>query len=483
MVKAGLFPHWMTRDQLIGVIVVMTGMAVAAVDTTVVATAMPTAIGDLGGIDRYSWVFASYLLVSTATTPVFGRLSDVHGRKKVYFGALVVFVSASLLCGQARTMNELIAFRALQGLGAGALMSTGITMLGDLFDVRQRGRVQGFTASVWATAAIIGPTIGGVITQTLSWRWTFYVNLPIGLIAIALLLNLHDREEHRGGGIDWIGAIVFAASAALLLLGVNGTYPVLAIPAAVALAILFVAIERRTAQPLVDLSLLGIPIIGIGLTQGVLVGAMQFAASTFIPPFAQGALGHTPVEAGLALGAMSLAWPIGSTTTGWFLLRIGIRRAVVIGSVAALAGAVMLATLSTTSPLLVLVVAAALIGAGQGITNVPLLVGVQTAVGYAKRGVVTSLVNFSRSLGGAVGVAALGAMLNAALGGRAVEVEGALDPHTGAASAATRDLLAGGIHVIFIALAALAAVSLLLAFRLPAHVVEAEPATGAERVL
>ena len=475
MVKAGLFPHWMTRDQLIGVIVVMTGMAVAAVDTTVVATAMPTAIGDLGGIDRYSWVFASYLLVSTATTPVFGRLSDVHGRKKVYFGALVVFVSASLLCGQARTMNELIAFRALQGLGAGALMSTGITMLGDLFDVRQRGRVQGFTASVWATAAIIGPTIGGVITQTLSWRWTFYVNLPIGLIAIALLLNLHDREEHRGGGIDWIGAIVFAASAALLLLGVNGTYP--------ALAILFVAIERRTAQPLVDLSLLGIPIIGIGLTQGVLVGAMQFAASTFIPPFAQGALGHTPVEAGLALGAMSLAWPIGSTTTGWFLLRIGIRRAVVIGSVAALAGAVMLATLSTTSPLLVLVVAAALIGAGQGITNVPLLVGVQTAVGYAKRGVVTSLVNFSRSLGGAVGVAALGAMLNAALGGRAVEVEGALDPHTGAASAATRDLLAGGIHVIFIALAALAAVSLLLAFRLPAHVVEAEPATGAERVL
>src|SRR3954468_13044505 len=255
-----IFPAWLTRDQVVGLIVVMSGMAVAALDSTVVATAMPTAIAELGGVDRYSWVFASYLLVSTATTPVFGRLADVHGRKRVYFTALVVFVGASMLCGQAQSMEWLIAGRALQGLGAGALISTGVTMIGDLFDVRQRGRVQGFTGSVWATSAIIGTTIGGIITQTLSWRWTFYVNLPIGVLAIILLLNLHDREEHHGGSIDWLRAILFPAATTSLLLGVNGTYPLITIPLAVAVALAFFAVERRSSEPLVDLSLFGIPL-------------------------------------------------------------------------------------------------------------------------------------------------------------------------------------------------------------------------------
>src|SRR5690348_11894468 len=257
------FPSWLSRDQIVGLVVVMTGMAVAALDSTVVGTAMPTAIGDLGGVDRYSWVFAAYLLVSTATTPVFGRFSDVHGRRKVYVAALITFIAASMLCGQSQTMNELIAFRALQGLGAGALISTGITMLGDLFTIQQRGRVQGFTASVWAMSAIVGPTIGGVITQALSWRWTFYVNFPIGIIALLLLLTLHEREEHRGGTIDWTGALIFTAATTLLLLGVNGTYPIATIPAAVALGALFVWIEGRTKEPLVDLTLLGVPIIGL----------------------------------------------------------------------------------------------------------------------------------------------------------------------------------------------------------------------------
>src|SRR3954469_1324405 len=375
-----IFPAWVTRDQVVGLIVVMSGMAVAALDSTVVATAMPTAIAELGGVDRYSWVFASYLLVSTATTPVFGRFADVHGRKRVFFTALVVFVGASMLCGQAPSMDWLIVGRALQGLGAGGLFSTGITMLGDLFDVRQRGRVQGFTASVWATSAIIGPTIGGGITQAASWRWTFYVNLPIGLIAIALLMTLHEREEHRGGGIDWLGAATFAAAATLLLLGVNGTYPAFTIIAALALGVLFVVVERRVDQPLVDLSLLSNPVIGIGLLLNLLLGVMQFSTTTFVPPFAQGVLGRSPLEAGLALGAMSIGWPIGSTTTGWFLLRIGYRRAILAGSLAALIGATVLSTVGHDSSLMVLVVGSALMGIGMGVTATPLLVGVQTVV-------------------------------------------------------------------------------------------------------
>ena len=473
---------WMTRDQVIGIVVVMTGMFVAALDTTVVGTAMPTAVGDLGGIDRYSWVFASYLLVATATTPVFGRFSDVVGRKKVYFVALVVFVGASMLCGLSSSMDQLIAFRALQGLGAGALISTGITMIGDLFDVRQRGRVQGFTASMWAASAIIGPTIGGIITQTLSWRWTFYVNLPIGLLAIILLLNLHDREEHHGGSIDWLGAIVFAAAATSLLLGVNGTYPLIAIPAAVILTLAFLAIERRSAEPLVDLSLFGMPLIGVGLALTLVLGALQFGATTFIPPFAQGVLGRTPVEAGLALGSMAVFWSVGSVTTGWFLIRIGMQRAVIIGSLAALAGMAVLATLTADAPFPLLVLAPALMGLGQGVMSTPLLVGVQTAVKYGKRGVVTSLLNFTRSLGGAVGVAALGATLNAAIGPRADELSPLLDPRghgtLGAAALDARQLFAGGLHTVFVALLVLSALGVVLALRIPAHDFEAAQAAA-----
>ena len=468
-----IFPKWLTRDQIIGLVVVMTGMAVAALDSTVVGTAMPTAIGDLGGIDRYSWVFAAYLLVSTATTPVFGRFADVHGRKKVYVGALVTFVAASMLCGQSQTMNELIAFRALQGLGAGALISTGITMLGDLFSVQQRGRVQGFTASVWATSAIVGPTIGGIITQALSWRWTFYVNLPIGLVAVALLFTLHEREEHHGGSIDWLGAITFAASASALLLGVNGTYPAITVPIAVALGIAFVMIERRTPEPLVDLSLLAIPIIGLGLAINILMGAMQFAATTFIPPYAQGVLGRSPLEAGLALGAMSIAWPVGSTTTGWFLLRIGYRRAVIAGSIAPIIGALVLSALTPDSPLMLLVIGSAVMGLGMGICATPVLVGIQTAVSYQRRGIATSLNNFCRSLGGAVGVAALGAALNSVIGTRASELQAVLDPQRrgtlSASATLARDVFANGLHIVFVAQVVIAVAGLLVALRLPEH--------------
>lgn len=476
-----IFPKWLTRDQIVGLVVVMTGMAVAALDSTVVGTAMPTAIGDLGGVDRYSWVFAAYLLVSTATTPVFGRFADVHGRKKVFFAALVLFVAASMLCGQSSTMDQLIAFRALQGLGAGALISTGITMLGDLFSVQQRGRVQGFTASVWATSAIVGPTIGGIITQTLSWRWTFYVNLPIGLIAIALLMTLHESEEHRGGSIDWAGALTFAAAAALLLLGVNDTYPLLTLPASIALAILFIAIERRTKEPLVDLTLLAVPIIGLGLALNLLMGAMQFAATTFIPPYAQGVLGRSPLEAGLALGAMSIAWPIGSTTTGWFLLRIGYRRAVIAGTIAPIVGALALSALTPDSPLMLLVIGSAVMGLGMGVSATPVLVGIQTAVSYQRRGIATSLGNFCRSLGGAVGVAALGAALNGVIGPRAAELQQVLDPQRrgslGASALEARDVFANGLHLVFVVQIVIAVAALLVALRLPAHDLEKTAST------
>ena len=203
------------------------------------------------------------------------------------------------------------------------------------------------------------------------------------------------------------------------------------------------------------------------------MGALQFATTTFVPPFAQGVLGRSPLEAGLALGAMSIAWPIGSTTTGWFLLRIGYRRAVIAGTLGPVVGGLALMTLTPESPLTFLVIGSALIGLGMGVTSTPLLVAVQSVVAYRQRGIVTSLTNFGRSLGGAVGVAALGATLNAAIGGRAEEVQAALDPRAAATASGTRELLAGGLHTVFIALVVVAAVSLVLALRLPAHDFEA----------
>jgi predicted MFS family arabinose efflux permease len=295
-------------------------------------------------------------------------------------------------------------------------------------------------------------------------------------------MMLHDREEHRGGSIDWLGAITFAAAAALLLLGVNGTYPVVTLVGAAALATVFVLLERRVDQPLVDLSLLSNPVIGIGLVLNVLLGVMQFSTTTFVPPFAQGVLGRSPLEAGIALGAVSIGWPIGSTTTGWFLLRIGYRRAILAGSFVVFAGAAVLATLGPDAPLALLVLGSGIIGAGMGVTATPLLVGVQTVVAYQRRGIVTSLTNFSRSLGGAVGVATLGAVMNAAIGPRATDVESLLT--RGARGPAlntfdTRDLLASGLHTVFLAIVVVAVVSLILATRLPAHDLAATAAEAA----
>jgi predicted MFS family arabinose efflux permease len=292
-----------------------------------------------------------------------------------------------------------------------------------------------------------------------------------------LLLNLHDREEHHGGSIDWLGAVVFAAAATALLLGVNGTYPLLTLPVAVVLTLAFLAIERRTPEPLVDLTLLNIPVIGLGLALTLVMGVMQFGATSFVPPFAQGVLGKTPVEAGLALGVMSIAWPIGSVTTGWYLLRIGLRRAVIAGAVASLLGTVVLGLLSPDAPLAFLGLGAGFIGIGMGVMSTPLLVGAQTVVAYNRRGVVTSLLNFVRSLGGAVGVAALGATLNAAIGSRAAELTPLLDPRGhGTLSAAAEDArlaFAGGLHTVFLGLVVLAAIGVVIALRLPAHDFEA----------
>jgi MFS family permease len=448
-------------------------VAGVAIDSTVVGTAMPTVIGELGGIERYGWVFSAYLLVSTATTPLFGRLADMLGRKLVYSGALIAFVGFSMLAGTSQSMDELIIARALQGLGAGALLPTGFTMIGDLFEFRQRAKVQGFFSAVWAVSAIAGPTIGGVLTQTLSWRWVFFVNLPIGAFALALLLiAFNDRAGHRARRMDWAGAATFALASSALLVGLNGTLPVVTLAACVLLTGAFLRVERSAVEPMIELALLRSPLVSAAMILTMLSGGIQFAMLTYLPPFVQGVLGRTPLEAGLAVATLSLGWSSGSVVYGWWLVGLGLRRAVVLGGLCLGLGTAILVGLGESAHLAVVVAGATATGLGMGLTSTPLLVSVQTSVGYARRGIATSLVQFSRTLGGAVGVAALGSLLNSALGPSAAGVTTLLSPGHAAgqpslALGETRLLLADGLHSIYLALFALALASIALAIRLP----------------
>jgi EmrB/QacA subfamily drug resistance transporter len=468
----------MTRRQLLGTILVMTGTFVAAVDVSVVGTAMPTIIGELGGIDRYGWVFSGYLLASTAMTPVFGRLADMFGRKPLYFGALVTFVAFSMLAGTSRSMDELIVYRALQGIGAGALLPTGFTMIADLFDRRKRAKVAGLFGTVWVGAAIVGPAIGGAITQTLSWRWTFYVNLPIGLIALALLVfAFRDSGEHHRQRIDWLGAAVFTVAATALMLGLNGVAPVATVALALALALLFVRVERTTDAPLIDLDLVRDPLIAAALALTLASGVVQFGVISYVPPFVQGVLGGQPAEAGFALAGMSVGWSVGATVVGWILFRFGVRSIVTVGSLFLVVGILVLALVSIESTLAVVLGAGALVGLGMGWTSMPVMLTVQTSVGYAQRGAVTGLIQFSRTLGGAAGVAALGSLLNARLGPLAADASVLLDPlarRTADASAVVpmRAGLADGLHAVYVGMLAISLVGIVLARRLPVEMPE-----------
>lgn len=464
----------MTRTQVMGVAAVVASTLVAALDNSIVGTIMPTVVGELGGIERYAWVFSVYLLLVTVVTPIGGRLADIGGRKPIYLAGLAVFVAGSALAGLSRSMEQLIAFRAIQGFGAGILLPVGITVIGDLFDVRMRARVQSVFSTVWITAALVGPAVGGVIAEALSWRWAFYVNIPIGAVAATILvLGLRETHVHREGTLDWPGALVLSSATVSLLLAMNGTQTALLLPAAALLALAFVAIERRARDPLIDLSLFRVPAIGPGLAVYAGVAVILFSVVTYLPPFVQGVQGARPIEVGALVTALSLGWSTGSIGTGLILLRIGVRRAVLIGSASLLVGTAILATLARDTPLAFPVAATFASGLGIGTSANAILVGAQSAVSARSRGVVTSLLLFTQSLGASVGVGVLGAVLAAGLGPRAAEVGALLDPASRAntdvaITSALVDVLAGALHQVYLALLGIAVVSALLAWRLTA---------------
>ena len=468
--RAGRGASIADRARIAAVVAVLAATLVAALDQTVVGTVMPTVVGELGGIDRYAWVFSAYLLLLTVATPISGRLADLVGRKPVYLAGLGIFVAGSALVGLCQNMDQLVLSRGVQGIGAGALFAVGATVIGDLFDARMRARMQGLFSGVWTAAALVGPAIGSAIVETLSWRWAFYLNVPVGLAA-AVLLAIGLRETHvdRHGRFDAPGALALSGATVSLLLAVSGTRPLILLPAAVVLGIVFVVVERRVRDPLVDLALLRVGAVGASLVLTALVSVLLFGLITYLPPFVQGVQGARPLEVGLLVTAMSVGWSVGAIGAGAFLPRLGTRSTIRTGTFCLLIGAAVLVTLDRATPLALPAGAAFVSGIGIGSTWTAILVAVQSGVPLRSRGIATSLALFTQSLGAAVGVGSLGALLALSLGADASAVSPLLDRGSAPLIESARvleltDVLAGALHRVYAALALMAVVAVALAW-------------------
>ena len=405
---------------------VMTGMAIAALEATVVGTAMPTVIASLGGINHYSWVFSAYLVTSTVTVPVWGKLSDLYGRRLTYQAGIGVFLLGTLLSGLAGSMVQLIIFRAIQGLGAGALIPLGMTIIGDTFTLKERAKMQAYFSGVWGLSSVIGPVIGGFITDQISWRWVFFVNLPIGVLAALIIgFALKEPKNTQKPTVDYAGATVLMLAISLLMLAmVEGGNSVTALFSAenvglfvggIVLLGLFGWIENKAHDPIIPFHLFRNRTVTVAVSAGFLGGIAMFGGISFIPLFAQGALGMTATKAGSLLTPLMLSWVTMSVIGGRLLLKIGYKMITLAGFAVLAVGFIMLARFSLDSPTYLLYLDLILIGAGLGMTMLTLLIAVQQAVERSQLGVATSLNQFSRAIGGAFGVAVMGAVLTAGL--------------------------------------------------------------------
>lgn len=403
----------------------MLSTALAAMDGTIVATASPSIVAELGGFALFPWLFSLYLLSQAVTIPIYGKLADLYGRKPVLLFGIAAFVLGSVLCGFSWSMIALIVFRGLQGIGAGAVLPITMTIVGDLFSVEERARIQGYVSSVWGISAVVAPAVGGLFVQYASWRWVFLVNVPIGALAAWTIVRfLHERVASRAHRIDVPGAALLAVGVGLLIWGFletgrpwgGGVWARVAVfGAAVAVLALFVLVERRASEPVLPLGAFRQPMLAGANFSNVVLGMIVVGLSSFIPTFVQGVLGATPLVAGFTLGMMSIGWPLASSVSGRLYLRLGFRRTAQIGTVlCAAAGAVLLLVRPASSVAHVALGCFAM-GAGLGLATTSVLVAVQAAVEWQQRGMATGAVTFMRMLGSAVGASLYGGIVNATL--------------------------------------------------------------------
>lgn len=452
------------RGPLLLAMMLSTGLV--AIDSTVIATAVQSIVDAIGGFSEFPWLFSVYLLASAVTVPVYAKLADTIGRKPIMLWGISAFLLGSILAAFAWNMPALIAFRAIQGLGAGAVLPMAITMVGDMYTLEERARVQGYMASVWAIAAVVGPTLGGIFAQLHMWRGIFLINIPLCLLAGWMIWSrFEEKVERRTHRIDYAGAVLFTAALTLLILGVlqggNGwawTSPQsLGVFGAGALILVaFLLVERRAAEPILPFHLLSRRLLLATNLLGFCVGAALIGLTEYVPTFLSVTTGATPIAAGLALGALTIGWPVAATLAGRAYLRFGFRRTTIVGGVVLVLGTSSLA-LSTFAPHILLVAALCfVIGAGFGFSAVTSLVAAQSSVAWEERGVVTGTQMLFRSVGQSLGAAVLGAVAN-----------GVILAHGG--NEQDRATMMSAAGAVFLAAAVVAVLLLLAALAIPSQ--------------
>ena len=459
----------------------------AAIEGTVTGPAGPAIVGEFQGMQWLSWIFTAYLLAMAVTTPIFGKLSDLIGRKPVFIGGAAVFLLGSLLCGISQSMEQLILFRGIQGIGAGALIPMTFTIIGDIYSLKERAKTQGLLSSVWGISSLVGPLLGGYVVDYLSWRWVFVFNLPFGLLSILFITRyLKEDRIRRKVKVDVAGVLLFAAGVGALLFGLTAggqnlawTSPLLLVilGAAVLLLVMFLFVERRAPEPMLPLSLFSIRNIAVSTGANLLVSTLIIGLSTYVPLWVQGVFGKSAALSGLLLAPMSVGWTFGSIAGGRMILRAGSRQTGMLGLALIAVGAVGLTFMTADSSQLLLLGLMLFCGVGFGYASTVFTIIAQSSVEHEQRGASTALNTFTRSLGQTVGVAIFGSWLNLTIDRRLADQPGSsatgedinklLNPHsgstlTGEAWNSLHGALEGGLHSLFIVMAIFAVLSLII---------------------
>lgn len=403
----------------------MITMALAAMDNTIVATAIPQIVGDLGGFSLFSWLFSIYLLIQTITIPIYGKLADIYGRKPILIYGVIVFLLGSAACAGAWDMISLIVFRGLQAVGAGAIMATVNTIAADIYTLEERAKIQGWLSSVWGVSAIMGPTIGGALADYASWRWIFLINIPVGIGSIIMIsIFLNENKPIKYAKIDWLGALALLVTGGFIMFGLMQggqswewiSYETLIFTGiAAVLVYATMKIESRAESPILPRwvwrkrVLVGANLATIGM------GCMTMGPNMFLPVFAQSVIGVGAIMAGFMLASMSITWPISSSLSGKLYLRIGFRNTALCGISVVLIAVSSFLFMPYPGSVWTLVAIQLLMGAGFGLISTPLMVGVQSTVDWGQRGVVTGASMFSRYFGQSLGAAIFAAIFNSVL--------------------------------------------------------------------
>ncbi|NGQ95146.1 MFS transporter [Brevibacillus sp. SYP-B805] len=470
-------------------IAVMIATFLAAIEGTIVSTAMPTIVGELGGLTMISWVVSVYMLTSAVTSPIYGKLADLFGRKVVFAVGTLLFLAGSMLSGLAQTMGQLIWFRAVQGIGAGSITLT-YTIVGDIYPFEQRGKIQGYMSGIWGISGILGPLTGGFLVDYVSWRWIFYMNLPFGILSVILIwLYLHENLEKKRKHVDYPGALAFTIGMSALLyalLSGGTTHPwgaplmvVLYAAALVGLA-LFLYIQWKSPEPMLPLILFKIRAITVSNAAGFLLSSVLVAISFYLPVWIQGVYGQGATASGMTLLPMSIGWPLAASLSGRLVVKIGARQTSLIGAATLVIAAGWLATISVHTPHWMLYVMMFLVGFGFGFTFTSFTVTTISAVDWHLRGAAMASSTFIRALGQTLGIAVFGTLFNHALTGRlpadlaaqGFDINKVLHPD-GAASLppetlqAVREALAYGLERVFLVLALIALAGLLVTLAFP----------------